>query len=468
MSKHKMIFFAIAWAIILLFSGSFMFLSSISDKGKAVWPKEFNVWVVWDETAWYSDIITWFKKKYSEYANTEVKFTKFSSYSDYEKILLNVMTDGNSPDIFVVNNASMTSEWDWILESKIVGLSKEIVDTDYFQKNFNKVFDELVLQNEEENVDWKKLKVDYLKWIPMWFETLWIYYNFKKLRNIPWTWADLDKEITDAAADSYSTIWLGLGSRYIHTPSDIVTLMFLQNWIESYKKLWEDSASKTLRAYLSYYSDPNNKLFEFKPEMDELRLTTADLFVRGKLGMIIWYPSLMKEIVLAIKRTSWSVKGVERYLRSAPIFQTDLSTWEDDKAEKTNIINYNYFALSKYSANQDMWFAFLSYLSTKEAQEKYLNSFSYYLPALRSLEDSRLDESIEKWFDRIKYKDFLLNDVTLKTFEKWLKTEYDVYFNNSLDFSWSTSKNILEKWQMNIECNVNHILKWLDFDKQCD
>ncbi|EKE30013.1 MAG: hypothetical protein ACD_2C00061G0008 [uncultured bacterium (gcode 4)] len=464
-----MIFFAIVWAVLLLASASFMFLSNMSSSWKPAWPKEFNVWVVWDETAWYSEIITLFKKKFPEYANTEIKFTKFSSYSDYEKTLLNVMTDGNSPDIFVVNNSSMTEEWDWILESKIIWLTKEVVDTDYFQKNFNKVFDELVLQNEEENADWKMIKVDYIKWIPMGYETLWVYYNFRKLRNIPSTWADLDKEIIDWSSDSYSTVWMGFGSHYINTPADIVTLMFLQNWISSYKKLSDESANKSLGAYLSFGSDTNNKLYEFKPEMDELGLTATDLFVRNKVGMIIWYPSLMKEIVLAIKRASSNTQPIERYLRSAPIFQSVTSpSSDDDKSEKVNIINYNYFALSKYSANQDMWFAFLNYLSTKEAQESYLNSFSYYLPALRSLEDSRLDQTIEKWFDRIKYKDFLINDVTLKTFEKWLKNEYDSYFNNSLDFSWATSKNILSKWQGSIECNVNHILKWTDFDKQCD
>jgi hypothetical protein len=32
-------------------------------------------------------------------------------------------------------------------------LTKDIVDTDYFQKNFNKVFDELIIQNEEDNAD---------------------------------------------------------------------------------------------------------------------------------------------------------------------------------------------------------------------------------------------------------------------------------------------------------------------------
>lgn len=469
MPRQKIILFsAILWLIGIIFL-SFFFLWSFSSKKKISVPKEFNIWVVGDETAWFSDIITSFKSRYSDYASTDIKFTKFSNYSDYEKTLLNVMSDGNSPDIFVVNNNSTNLEWNGLLESKIVGLPNEVVNLDYFSKNFSKIFDELVIQSDEKSDEWNNIKVNYLKWIPMWYESLGVFYNFKRVRNIPTTWSELDKEILDSAKDDYSTIWIWFWNKYVINSADILTLLFMQNWVADYTKINSTNADNSLKAYISYSTDLNNWLPKFINELDTLGLTTTDLFVRWKVGMIIWYPSLIKEIILAIKRTSWEADLSERYLRTAPIFQIWVSDWGDNsKTEKSNLVNYNFFALSKFSQNSELGFKFLNFLSTKEVQEKYMNKFSYYLPALKSLEDSRLSQPIESWFDRTKFSDFLSNDVTLKSFYKWLKNEYDNYFNNGLNSAIIDSKKFLDKGGNYLECSVNHIIKWINFDKQCE
>lgn len=469
MNRQKILLFSlIGWVILLIFF-TFSFLGSSWNKKNTKAPKEFNIWVVWDETAGYSDIITAFKNRYSDYSSTDIKFTKFSNYSDYEKTLLNVMSDGNSPDIFVVNNNSANSDWNWLLESKIVWLPNEVVNADYFSKNFNKVFDELVIQSNEKDSEWKDKKMNYLKWIPMWYETLWVFYNFRKIRNIPVTWSELDKEISDNVQDDYSTIWIWFGNKFVINPSDIITLMFLENWINDYNTVNSTNAENSLKAYISYSTDTNNGLYKFNDELSTLNLTTTDLFVRWKVWMIIGYPSLIKEIILAIKRTSWEASLSEKYLRTAPIFQlgSDDSS-ENSSKEKVNLVNYNFFALSKFSQNPDLWFKFLNFLSTKEAQEKYINNFSYYLPAYKWLEEDRLSQPIEKWFDRTKFSDFLQNDVTLKSFYKWLKNEYDYYLWSWLNSNITDNKQFLDKFHSYIDCSVNHIIKWTDFEKQCE
>lgn len=467
MNKQKIILFSAIWGIILLIFTAFSFLWS-SNKKTTNAPKEFNIWVVWDETAGYSDIITTFKSRYKDYANTDIKFTKFSNYSDYEKTLLNVMSDGNSPDIFVVNNNSTNTDGNWLLESKIVWLPNDVVNLDYFEKNFNKVFDELVIQTEDKNNEWNPIKVNYLKWVPMWYETMGVFYNFKKVRTIPATWWELDKEILDSTKDDYSTIWIWYGSKYIINAADILTLMFLQNWVNDYIKINSSNADNSLKAYLSYYTDTNNWLSKFKNDFDSLNLTTTDLFVRWKIWMIIGYPSLIKEIILAIKRTSWDANLSEKYLRTAPIFQISSTDWWDSKSEKSNLINYNFFALSKFSNNSELGYKFLSFLSTKETQEKYISKFPYYLPALKSLEDWRLEQPLEDWYDRTKFRDFLQEDVVLKSFPKWLKNEYENYFNNWLNSDNFDTKIFLDKAYKYLDCSVNHIIKWVDFDKQCE
>lgn len=70
--------------------------------------------------------------------------TKFGNYVDYEKTLLTVLSDGNSPDIFVVNSSD-----GGLLESKILAIPSDIINPDEFSKNFNKVFDDLIIENKE-------------------------------------------------------------------------------------------------------------------------------------------------------------------------------------------------------------------------------------------------------------------------------------------------------------------------------
>lgn len=469
MWKQKTIFLVIVASVVLLFAFLMLFLSNLS-KPRVNWviPKEFNVWVVWDETSWFSDIISAFKQRNKDYAKVDIKFTKFASYADYEKNLLNVMSDWNSPDVFVINNNSVNDKLEWLLESKIVWLPESVVSADYFEKNFNRAFDWLLIQNEEEK-NWEKIKIDYIKWVPMWYETLGVFYNFMKIRNIPSTWAELDEEITNSEKENYATIWIWLGSKYVLQAADILTMMMMQNSATSYSDMVTSWWKRSLSAYLSYFSDENNWLSVLYDEMSKLWLTTVDMFVRWKVGMVIWYPSLLREIDLAVKRTWWTPALNSRYLRVTAVPQISSVKWDSKTVWKVNIINYNFFALSKYSKYPELWYAFLKFLSTKEAQEKYLKAFPYYLPALKSLEDTRYEENLEEEYTKVKYKDFIQDDVEYRSFDKWLKNEYDDYFWKNLDYSsWASDSTEILKWARDyIECNVAHMIKMSDFEKEC-
>lgn len=148
LSKNKIVFFAVTGVVLLaIIIGISMLGSSSSKKPQINSPKELTVWVVGDETSGFSDIITGFKNRYPDYKNTDVKVTKFGNYVDYEKTLLAVLSDGNSPDIFVINSSD-----GGLLESKILAIPSDIIHPDDFSKNFNKVFDDLVIENKEKDV----------------------------------------------------------------------------------------------------------------------------------------------------------------------------------------------------------------------------------------------------------------------------------------------------------------------------
>lgn len=104
MSQKKLIFFAVAAVLILVIGITLTVLSSKKKDTGPKGPKELRVWIVEDDVGGYEDIIQSFKSENDRYKNTEVKMTKFASYADYEKTLLNVIADGNSPDVFMVSS----------------------------------------------------------------------------------------------------------------------------------------------------------------------------------------------------------------------------------------------------------------------------------------------------------------------------------------------------------------------------
>ena len=161
--------------------------------------------------------------------------------------------------------------------------------------------------------------------------------------------------------------------------------------------------------------------------MKDLNLTTVDMFVRGKIGMIVGFPSLLREIEYSIKRAGSENVITKLNLRTSEIPQASL-----DPKDAINLGEYNYFALSKTSQNVQAGYSFLSYLSTGEAEEKYLANFPMYLPAQRIREESKMNEAISKDYERVKYRSFMNPDTQLQTFGKGLKNDYDTYFSEIL------------------------------------
>ena len=187
LSKNKIIFFALTGVIVLSIVIGISMLGSKPAKNTASKaPKELTVWVVGDETAGFSDIITGFKNRYPNYKNTDVKITKFGNYVDYEKTLLTVLADGNSPDIFVVSSSD-----GGLLESKILAIPADIIKPDEFSKNFNRVFDDLVIENKDTNTSGKEKTTAGIKGVPLGYQAMGVFYNWKLVKTIPRSWNDI-------------------------------------------------------------------------------------------------------------------------------------------------------------------------------------------------------------------------------------------------------------------------------------
>lgn len=414
--------------------------------------KDLSVWLVGDDTSGFNDMASDFKKEFPAYKDVTVSFAKFGSYEDYEKTLLSVIADGHSPDLFVIQNNGGT-----LLESKSSAIPSTVVDTQYFTQNFERVFDELQVQ-EKVTVDGEERTVSGLKGIPLGYETLGVFYNWKILKDVPQTWQDVDKAMSTATFDGYTPLAWGLPSRYVLGLPDLLTVLFLQQGITDYKELKDNRAMDAMKQYYAFSlpaqatvatdstygssSDstvasgsetdtssststvPQGDGTGLKELMDTNNLTTVDLFARGKVGMLIGYPSLLREIEYSVKRASSKSELSDKFLRTAPIPQ-----FNRDAKKAANLVKYRYFALSKYAANPNAAMSFLSFLSGKKAQEKYASKYPYYLPAFKALRSKKMDEPLSSTYDRTKYSSFVPDNVEAKGFGKMLGTDYDRYFS---------------------------------------
>ena len=128
-----------------------------------------------------------------------------------------------------------------------------------------------------------------------------VFYNWKLVKTIPRSWNDIGQnnigssdapteEDASSSGDApdYTDILLGIESRYIPSASDVVSLFFLQNNVSSYAKLSDQGAVKALDSYVSFSRKaPPVTLTRIGSTMKDLNLSTVDMFVRGKIGMVI-------------------------------------------------------------------------------------------------------------------------------------------------------------------------------------
>jgi ABC-type Fe3+ transport system substrate-binding protein len=109
--------------------------------------------------------------------------------------------------------------------------------------------------------------------------------------------------------------------------------------------------------------------------MESDKTTTIDLFIRGEIGMIYGYPSLVTELEKSHKRAGISSK--------AGVILTEKIPSGSANSGIKNIAKFNFFALSKTTQSPEAGVKFLEYLMTSEAEKIFLQNNSYLLSAQR-------------------------------------------------------------------------------------
>jgi ABC-type glycerol-3-phosphate transport system substrate-binding protein len=459
MSPKKLILIAVAVITLLSLIIGFFYLKSSSKKSSWNPTGVVSVWVVGDDSAGFWPLITEFKKQPGN-KELDVVVTKFASYKEYEQTLVNVIADGKSPDVFVVPSTGSA-----LLESKVQSISELFYDGTDLSKNLPKLFDSLVLIEPGINEAWKKVDFRSLKWAPMGYETMAMYYDRTVLNTAPpSSWSEFESLFLQGDMAATPAV-LGFGSRYIPQAPNIVSLFLVQNGVNSAANLKNGQAQAALDAYRSYVHEDTSivptALFNQKTELDANNIHAIDLFVQGKTGVIFGYPSILREIDYSIKRAGSSNELDSKDLLAVPVPQLD-------DGKPVNLARFSYFAVSKYSQNMEAAARFVGFLTTPTAWELYAESFPQYLPARLDVLDARKEAMPSKSFPRVRYESYFpAQGVELVNFDRGLTSEFEDAVNAWLQ-STGSSSNILAEIQSRIECRVLQLRDGKAYDTSCE
>lgn len=448
MNKNKLIF-AIIWLILLWL---LLFIISSLNKWKSSKsannaPSDFSIWMIWDNLDWANQVINDFKSLNKEYSKKNIKVEVFSNFDDYNLTLMSAIASWKAPDVFVLNNNEKYS----VFTNQTIWINPKYLNPNDFRKKFKWVFsDDLILSTTE----WEKTQ-EFLKWVPVWYETLWIFYNRRYVKASELTSLSALNNVVANLKNKKPNlipIWIWNGST-VYSAWDIVTQFFmLEDWVDSLSKVTWNKLKQSISSYFLFWDINWYNWFNSRfNELAKFWKTSLDLFSRGETFMVVWYPSLINKIA-----KNWFSKN---FLQAVPF--PHYFSWEG----KT-LVNYNYFVINKDTKNLDLANAFLLYLSSDIWAQNYLENFPYYLPALLSLESDKLEEKISDKFNIVLW-DFYNDDYELSSFDKWVKELYDKNIITILDNA-SNYLNIFPKFQSKILCKANKISTLTNLSKNCE
>lgn len=453
MNRNKIIF-AVIWVFILIAIVYMVILINGSTKNLKNPNKPttgaFSIWIVEDEKEKFSEIIKNFKEKNKAYTSTNLVVESFPSYEEYFYTLQSAIVAGKAPDIFVLNNNEKS-----IFEEQISGLDPTLINAQDFRKNFKQFFwDDLIRTTKIQNSQDKKEQVlEFLAWVPVGYETLWIFYNRRYIESKDVaSWASVSSAAKTLKERNLDIIPIALGNgSTVPYSYDILTQFFMLDGINTLNKADGNKMKQWLSTYLSYGDIEGDNAYNSRlMELVNSWKNGLDLFSKDEVAMLIWYPRMIKDIdERGFKKTFLLASPFPHYFTS------------DGKS----LVNYNYFVVNKNTKNYALATTFLSYLASEEWQNTYLNAYPYYFPALVKLEEKKLDEKINPNFN-IVWRDFYNPDFIFSSFDKWLKVLYDKEVSNILDDT-SNAINSFDNFKNVLLCKYNKIVKFEKLSSVC-
>ncbi len=452
MSLRKIIFITIALSLLLWVIITFWILGKSKPPVSKSLSGSLNIWIIGDTTEWYETLTEGFHAYAPEYKNSPITFKKFSDYTSYQKILLSTLADGNGPDIFMVEAGA-----DTILRDKTESVPSEYIDIGDFEKRYDDLFLSLI----EKSWSTQDYIASSLRWIPLGYETLGVFYNKSLVIDMAKTWDEVSLIYRDGQSSEVFPTNIGLSQRYTPFASDILGYFLLEEWISSYTQL--DTSSVAIEKYLSFGESPvlpsenttendanstGKSLIDMQESLSTSRLTTLDMFIRGEIAFVVGYPSMISALEDAKKRAGKDYANMIILTEKIP--QNSLGT------PRMHIAKYKYFWLSKMSKNSMLWVKFLNYLTTEDAQRKFITAFPHYIPAQRSFYESVSSTSLSSVFSQAKLDSFIPKLwETVLLFDYGNKWTFDEIFSDAIDRIGKIDRNNIKNLiKSRISCEI--------------
>lgn len=435
MNKNKLVFLILwIWIVIIIFV-LVSYLSNSSKNKVTTSTNALNIWILKDDVNKFNDFLKTFNSSNKNYANAKFNVVSFDNYWEYFVSLIWSFLSWKSPDIFVLNN----SEWNFF-DSQIVWIDPNDIKVDEFRKNYEMVFSNDLISSID---NWWQ-KIEYLKWVPLWYESLGLFYNFLYLR---WkkldTWSYVNDVITELKTNNWvqTVLWLWNWST-VYDAADIITQFFLLDNKKSLKEADSTSVKNALSSYFKFWDiNWENWYNYFLEDLKSNSKNNLDLFSSWDLQIVVWYPRMLSEI-----DKKWFNKS---FLRASSFPSYTDKVWKV-------MVNYNYFVINKNTKDMPLSVELLKYFATSQWQKAYLDRFSFYLPSNLTLTKSRLDQNVMTWY-YVKYKDFYNPNLELTTFNKWYKTFFDSEVPNILD-NWLIWVELFENLKKRLLCLSNKMI----------
>jgi len=450
-NKNKIIF-AVIWVILIILLLIWLIAMKWWKKGwvvtkNASWT--FKIWIVWDKKSSFESVLTHFKEKNKSFSSVDYEVESFPNYEEYSNALTSAIIKWVAPDLFVINNNETS-----IFEEKILAIPEEIINTNGFRKSYEWVFiDDLLIKGETKDEDGSY--DEFLKWLPVWYETLGIFYNrkFWFSQSDFASFADLKKWIKRIKRHWLIPLAIWNWST-VSSASDILSHLFLLNKIKWLKDSNSSKSKVVLYDYTKYGSIESynwyNKLFASSKRNWE---TDLELFKDGKVAAIVGFPRLLEKM-----KIMWFSRNLILAEPFPHLFKND---------DKPTYVNYNYFVINKDTSQKDTAFSLLQYLNSTEWAELYLSKFKYYLPAQTQLVDKLWQNKVTRFFNSIIIKNFYPNKFILSSFDKGDKVLFDKWVKHVLD-DFSNYTESFQKFKESLLCKSEKKLTLSKLSVSCD
>ena len=404
MNINKLIFILLGGIVTLLLIVLALNLQGWESAPRAT-TSDMQIWILEDDASDFSDIITSFQEVYPAYKWKTIKVESFYDKRSYDLALASAFLQWKWPDIFVVNNTESSP-----YENMIWGIDPVLVSPNDFRLRFAPVFSQDLILSDT----WDS-SIDFLKGIPVRFQSLGIYYNRKYFLRPSelTTWSGVSKEIQNVANKySGSIIPRALGNgKWVTRAPETLQALFALEWNTDLVGVDSNEVRDVVSMYQAFGDNRYTALSQNSDDSD------IELFSDWKVAAIVWYP----RDLLAIDNA-----GYQKALLFATPFPSYAGT------DTSTAIEYNYFAINKESTNPDFANDFMTYISTTEWQQQFVDTYSYYLSPETSILLSQQEKKILPSYN-IVYKNFIEEGTDFVSFNVATSSIYSSETRNILD-----------------------------------